>query len=151
MNITKACIIDATEILELQKLAFISEAKIYNDFSIPPLLQTLNEIKEDFKSYIFLKYVEDGKIIGSVRGHIENDVCIVERLIVSDNFQGRGIGTNLMNKIEKAFCDCARYELFTGKKSLRTISLYEKLGYTIFKEKEINDNTTLVFLQKSNI
>ena len=41
MEIEPAMIEDAAEILALQKLAYRSEAEIYNDFSIQPLLQTL--------------------------------------------------------------------------------------------------------------
>ncbi len=41
MEIERAIISDAEEILSLQKLAYRSEAEIYNDFNIPPLVQTL--------------------------------------------------------------------------------------------------------------
>lgn len=42
--ITAASPADAAAILALQKLAYQSEARLYNDFSIPPLLQTLEEL-----------------------------------------------------------------------------------------------------------
>ena len=48
MSIEQAMIDDAQEILALQKLAYQSEAEIYNDFTIPPLHQTLDEIKAEF-------------------------------------------------------------------------------------------------------
>ena len=41
MSIEQATIEDAQEILALQKLAYTSEAEIYNDFTILPLHQTL--------------------------------------------------------------------------------------------------------------
>jgi hypothetical protein len=41
MMITQAAAADAAEILALQKLAYQSEAAIYQDYSIPPLTQTL--------------------------------------------------------------------------------------------------------------
>jgi hypothetical protein len=40
MIIEQAGVEDAGEILRLQKLAYQSEARIYNDYTIPPLLQT---------------------------------------------------------------------------------------------------------------
>ncbi len=67
MQIEIANVNDAQEILSLQKLAYQSEAKIYSDFQIPPLLETLDELKMAFKSHIILKATFDGKIIGSVR------------------------------------------------------------------------------------
>jgi len=40
------------EILEMR--AYLSETEIYNDYSIPPLLQTLKEIREEFFQQVFL-------------------------------------------------------------------------------------------------
>ena len=45
MMIERAKIEDAKEILDLQKLAYQSEAEIYNDYTIPPLTQTLEEME----------------------------------------------------------------------------------------------------------
>ena len=42
IEITSAHVDDASEILNLQKLAYRSEAEIYNDWSIAPLHQTLD-------------------------------------------------------------------------------------------------------------
>ena len=60
---------DLEAILELQRLAYQGEARLLNDFSIPPLMQTLEEMKEEFRSGIFLKAVDEkGKIVRSVSG-----------------------------------------------------------------------------------
>lgn len=83
-------------ILSLQKLAYRSEAEIYDDFTIPPLTQTLEGIKKDFERQIFLKAVTDGRIIGSVRAFVKEGTCYVGRLIVHPDFQNQGIGTQLM-------------------------------------------------------
>ncbi len=48
MILEQARISDAEEILSLQKIAYKSEAEIYMDFNIAPLIQTLEEIKRDF-------------------------------------------------------------------------------------------------------
>ena len=44
---------DLEQILDLQKEAYASEAQIYNDFTIPPLLQTLVDLENEFESNIF--------------------------------------------------------------------------------------------------
>ncbi len=41
---------EAAEILELQRTAYQIEARIYNDFSIQPLRQTLEELKEEYQN-----------------------------------------------------------------------------------------------------
>jgi ribosomal protein S18 acetylase RimI-like enzyme len=149
-NITYASTEDAAAILELQKLAYQSEAKLYNDFSIPPLIQTMEELEMDFTSKVFLKAQVESKIIGSVRGYQAGNTCYIERLIVHPNHQGQGIGTALMDSFESCFGQVQRFELFTGTKSDRNIHLYERLGYKIFKNAEINKNLSFVFMEKHN-
>ncbi len=147
-NVIYASPKDAAAILELQQLAYQSEARLYNDFNIPPLTQTLNELKSDFISKIFLKVQVKRKIIGSVRGYQRESICYVERLIVHPDFQGQGFGTALMEQIESCFGQAQHFELFTGHKSKRNISLYERLGYKIFNSEEINKNMSFVFMAK---
>jgi len=146
--IEKATVSDAEELLALQKLAYRSEAEIYNDFSIPPLIQTLESMKEDFKNQLFLKAFLDGRIIGSVRAYSKEETCHIGRLIVHPDYQNRGIGTRLMNDIERIFNGCKRFELFTGDRSERNLRLYQKLGYRILKTSKITDRTNILFLEK---
>ena len=148
MIIEKATVSDAEELLALRKLAYRSEAEIYNDFRLPPLVQTLESMEEDFKNQLFLKALMDGRIIGSVRAYSKEGTCYIGRLVVHPDFQNRGIGTRLMNEIEKIFNSCKRFELFTGDKSERNLRLYQKLGYRIFKTAKMTDRTNIVFLEK---
>jgi ribosomal protein S18 acetylase RimI-like enzyme len=151
MLIERATITDAEEILALQKLAYRSEAEIYNDFKIPPLVQTLESIERDFESQFFLKALLDERIIGSVRAYSKEGTCYIGRLIVHPDFQNRGIGTGLMNELERIFNNCRSFELFTGDRSERNLYLYQKLGYKIFKTAKITDQTTIVYLEKKTI
>jgi ribosomal protein S18 acetylase RimI-like enzyme len=146
--ISKAVEDDLQEILDLQKLAYVSEAIIYDDYTIQPLCQTLKDLQKEFKSYIFLKATIDTSIIGSVRANRKNNTCYIEKLIVSPEYQNQGIGTKLMSEIENCFPNFKRFELFTGKKSIKNIHLYEKLGYVVFREKRISDNLTFIFMKK---
>ena len=148
IKIERAAIFDAEEILALQKLAYRSEAEIYNDFNIPPLVQTLEGIGKDFEDQFFLKAIMNGRIIGSVRACTREGTCYIGRLIVHPDLQNRGIGTRLMNEIEMIFKSCKRFELFTGDRSERNLYLYQKLGYNIFKTAKITDQTNIVFLEK---
>lgn len=147
-NITQASIEDAGSVLELQKLAYQSEAQLYNDFHIPPLTQTFDELKSEFSHAVFLKAENEREIIGSVKGHQSGDTCYIERLIVHPDYQGQGVGTVLMEQIELCFGQAQRFELFTGHKSKRNIQLYERLGYKVFKSREINCDLSFVFLEK---
>ncbi|MGA3291449.1 MAG: GNAT family N-acetyltransferase [Candidatus Bathyarchaeia archaeon] len=146
--IKKASIEDAQEILSLQKLAYQSEAEIYSDYNIPPLVETLDGLKDNFKSHVFLKAMVNGKIVGSVRASEENETCYIGRLMVHPHFQNRGIGAKLLLEIEYVFPSCSRFELFTGHRSEKSIHLYEKLGYKTFKVEKVTDNLNLVFFEK---
>ena len=139
---------DLRQILELQYLAYQSEAKLLNNFSIPPLKQTLEEIEQEYKSgFVFFKGIDEkNSIIGSVRAYIDNGVAYIGKLIVHPKKQGKGIGAKLLLEIEQE-CQVERYELFTSDKSIRNIRLYERLGYIKFKEQKA-DGFAFVYLEK---
>ena len=139
---------DAAQIRELQKLAYYSEAAIYNEFGIPPLTQTLDGMRNDLEQQTCLKAAVDGCIVGSVRAHLSGSTCYVGRLIVHPDLQNQGIGTRLMHEIEQLFSHAARFELFTGHLSERNLYLYRKLGYRPFKQERVSDALTLVYLEK---
>ncbi|MDQ7861066.1 hypothetical protein RCO48_08620 [Peribacillus frigoritolerans] len=69
MMILKAVKEDAQSILVIQKVSYIREAELYNNYEIAPLTETLDQIKEDFQKKVILKFIIEDKIIGSVRGH----------------------------------------------------------------------------------
>ena len=148
MIIEQAQLEDAAEILALQKLAYLDEAAFYDDYTIPPLNQTLEETEAEFKDQLVLKTTLDGKIIGSVRAYMEEGTCFIGKLIVHPDHQNRGIGTRLMHEIENRFDQAERYELFTGYRSERNLHLYRKLGYEPFRSQKITDKVTLTFLEK---
>jgi ribosomal protein S18 acetylase RimI-like enzyme len=146
--ITPVMLADAPVILNLQKLAYHSEAVLNDDFTIPPLTQTLPEIKADFQQQTYLKAVRAGTIVGAVRGHEQNGTCYIGRLIVHPDCQNRGIGTRLLHAIETHFKTARRYELFTSENSARNLYLYQKLGYHAFRTTQLSDKVTLVYLEK---
>ena len=100
MKIERARRENLEEILTLQKLAFQSQAKIYDDNTLPPLVQTLEEIQKDFDNYVFLKAVIDDEIIGSVKGSLQENTCHIGRLIVHPEHQNQGIGKKLMESFK---------------------------------------------------
>ena len=53
--IEPAAVADAAEILDLQKRAFAIEAELYQNQNIPPLTQTLEQIRAEFNDHLFLK------------------------------------------------------------------------------------------------
>lgn len=148
MQIEPATLNDAHDILLLQREAYESEAKTYNDPEIPPLTETLTQLKALFSNHTFLIATIDGRIVGSVRACIHNGSCHIGRLIVSPQHQNRGIGTQLLAAIEQQYTKCRRFELFTGVKSAKNIRLYEKAGYKAFKTEAVSNKLSLICFEK---
>ncbi|HEY5915145.1 MAG TPA: GNAT family N-acetyltransferase [Verrucomicrobiae bacterium] len=139
---------DAPEILALQKVAYQSEAEIYGDHSLPALEQTLEQLQADFDRMLFFKAVVNSKIIGSVRGYSVGETAHLSRVIVHPYFRRRGIGRRLLDEIELAFPNAARFEAFTGHQSKRNLYQLTKRGYQPFKTEPFSPAINWVYLQK---
>jgi ribosomal protein S18 acetylase RimI-like enzyme len=149
-RIEVATVRDAGEILTLQRAAYQSEALLYHDPGLPPLIQTLEELRRELCEVTCLKAVAGHRLVGSVRGRIEADTCRIGRLIVAPDLQGRGIGSRLVGELERRLgAQVARFEVFTGDRSHRNISLYRRLGYREIQRRPLSEIADLVFMEKS--
>ncbi len=150
MKITKANQDDLSVILELQYIAYEKEAIRYNDFSIPPLKQTLKHLLRESENSTILKATKDGNIIGSVRGIEQGEICKIGRLIVHPEFQRQGIGYQLLACIEQYFSKVITFELFTGSDSEDNIKFYMESGYVEYKREQLTEKIDLVYFHKPN-
>ena len=148
IEILEASESDAAAIWEIQKLAFRQQAVLYNDYALPPLVQTLDDLSKDLTVHTVLKATDKEKIVASVRGKTEGTTCHISRLIVHPDYQNKGIGQKLMHAIERRFSSARRYELFTGHKSEKNLALYARLGYREFARKPQSANVTLICMEK---
>jgi GNAT superfamily N-acetyltransferase len=139
---------DLERILSIQREAYVSEALPYDDFTIPPLRQTLDDLRAEFREKVILKAVIKQDLLGSVRVSLTGDTCLLERLIVVPAAQGRGIGSALLSAGEAVFPDARWVELFTGSISKQNIRFYEKRGYVRTREESLSPRVTLVFMRK---
>lgn len=147
-KITRASEEDLQEILDLQHLAYQSEAALFGRKDIQPLTETLNELAEEYKAGTVLKMTdENGKIIGSVRGKEADGTLYIGKLMVHPDHQRKGYGRRLVTAIEEC-CPGRRYELFTSTRSVNNIRLYESLGYKKFDERDADGEIRFVYLEK---
>ena len=131
-QILPADIFGAAKILELQKLAYQSEAVLYDDWSIPPLTQTLDEIEKEFGEMTFHKVCDSGRFVRYIMSSIHDNHRNVSRLIVHPEPQHKGTGTPLMLAIETELPHVRRFELLTESKSEDNIRLYARLAIEYF-------------------
>jgi chorismate mutase-like protein len=149
ITISKASADDARSILSLQKRAFIQEAELINNYSIMPLVQSIDMMMMDFNRFTIFKAEYDSRIIGSARVEIVNSTCYIGRVIVEPLYQKHGVGRLLMHAIESQFHDIHVFKLFTGESSVGNIEFYSKLGYSIFDRYTDSDGVNLVKMRKS--
>lgn len=148
MIIIKAEKADLQKILDLQYLAYQSEAKLFGNQDIPPLKQTLTDVENEYQKGVILKALDENNvIIGSVRAFCENGTVYIGKLMVHPSKQGQGIGTKLLIEMERQY-QKQRYELFTSTRSEKNIALYKKLGYKIFDEKQVTEELKFVYMEK---
>ena len=139
---------DLQKILDLQYLAYQSEARLFDNQDIPPLKQTLADVENEYQKGMILKALDEGEtIIGSVRAFCDSGTVYIGKLMVHPSKQGQGIGTKLLLEMEKQ-CPNQRYELFTSSRSERNIELYKKLGYKIFDEEQVTEELRFVYMEK---
>ncbi len=137
---------DAGELLTLQRAAYLSEGALYLSFTLPPLTETLDEVRAAIAAQTVLKAVAGTRIVGAVRGRRDGETCHVGRLAVAPDLQGRGVGTALLRAVEERFPGVRRFELFTGKRSAANIRLYERLGYREYPA--VDPHPDLIYLEK---
>jgi tRNA (guanine37-N1)-methyltransferase len=144
-----ATVADAGEIHVLQLAAFLSEARLYDDYTIPPLTEGPDETAARLQRSTALKAVAGTRIVGSVQLVVDGSVAQIERLIVALDWQSRGLGTRLLRAAEKlAPAEVTSYELTTGARSGRNLALYQKAGYRETRREAQTPKVDLVHLSK---
>ena len=147
--IETAQISDIKELYDLQLRAFESEAEMIGSRNVPALMESFEDNQADFPNWTYLiKRDNTGSIIAAVRFREQADILEIGRLMVSPNHRHQGLATELMLAVEP-FAKNKPLELYTCTKSWINIKLYEKLGYTIYKEEKGQHDLTFAYMRKS--
>lgn len=141
---------EAGELLTLQLAAYVSEAQLYGDPHLPPLTETLDQVRAVLTGGCVALTARDGtRLIAAVRARVDGATCHIGRLAVAPDRQGRGIGSGLLAEVERRYADRVdRFELFTGDRSEAALRLYRRRGYVEFDRRPLR-TYHLVYLWKS--
>ena len=142
---------DATAILDIQRRAFAQEARLSDNWDIPPLTETLNAVVEHIRSQTVLTARHGTRIIGSVRGIVTGTVCTVRGLSIEPAHQGHGIGSSLLDAIECAHPHVTRFELTTNTVMEGNVRFYERHGYRVAELTRYSDRITLAQMRKTAV
>lgn len=138
---------DAGEVLTLQRAAYATEAQLYGDPFLPPLIQSLDELRDELMGGEGLVGLSGSRIVASVRWTVVEGIVRIGRLIVAPDQQGQGWGTKLLSLAERESATTLA-ELFTGHLSKGNIRLYKHEGYVESRRERITDDLEFVYLTK---
>jgi tRNA (guanine37-N1)-methyltransferase len=140
---------DAGEIHTVQLAAFLSEARRYGEYEIPPLVEEPAGVAARLERGMVLKAVAGTRIVGAVQLTVDGAVGRVERLVVAPDWQGRGVGGRLLRAVEQlAPAEVTSYELDTGVQSEGNLALYRKAGYREVRRFQQTAKVEMVLLTK---
>jgi len=141
---------DAGEVLTIQRAAFVQEALIYDAVDMPPLTQTLDELRAELAENLGQVALAGPRIVGAVRAVRDGGLLLIGRLAIAPDQQGEGIGSRLLAAVEAAGAQAgaAEAELFTGSLSEANLRLYEREGYRETERVPGDGGVEQVFLRK---
>lgn len=142
---------DAGEVLTVQRAAFVQEALVYGTPDMPPLTQTLDELRAELTDNLGCVALTGPRIVGAVRARLDGALLLlIGRLAIAPDQQGGGIGSRLLAAVEQAGRDAgaAEAELFTGSLSEANLRLYAREGYVETERVAGDDGIEQVFLRK---
>ena len=151
MKIELATIQDVPELQELQHKAFGPQCIELGWEDAPPMTESLEHAYEDFAQCTTLKVLDDeGRIIGSIRGHVTDGSLYMGRLMVLPEYRQQGIGKQLFREIQRLLPH-NRAWLCTCKQVPAPYEFYLREGFRPYKEEIVGPGLTWVYMEKSNM
>ncbi|MFF5758270.1 GNAT family N-acetyltransferase [Streptomyces longwoodensis] len=143
---------DAEQIFKLQYLCFQSEAALYGNYRIDPLVQSLDSVREELAAdCVYVARLGD-EVVGSVRGRVTEDgSAAIGKLCVHPRLQGHGIGARLLRAAEAALegeRGATRFRLHAGHRSEGNLRLYRRVGYETVGTAQGTDGVPMIVLEK---
>ena len=123
---------DAGEVFTLQLACWVAEGLDNPGVTIPATHEDLSDVQAWVGLGTVLVLRRAGRLIGAVRGRLEDGTWDIGRLMVAPDLQGQGLGRFLLAEIESRAPEAATtLSLFTGAGSDRNIRMYQKAGYRL--------------------
>lgn len=122
----------AERALEIQRRAYQIEADLIGFAGIPPLHESLEELRQSQET--FLGYFVADTLAGFVSYELLDDVLDINRLVVHPDYFRRGIGQALIRSLDGL---APKIIVSTGAGNQPARKLYENLGFRLIEEIEL--------------
>jgi ribosomal protein S18 acetylase RimI-like enzyme len=137
------------ELLDLQKASYLIEAKLINFYEIPPLLETIDELRECEES--FIGYFVGGELTGAISFTIGDDALTICRMVVHPDHFRKGIAQRLLTEVENSNRGLTIFKVSTGKENPPAKNLYLKNGFKLINDLEVVPGLYISNFEKRNI
>jgi ribosomal protein S18 acetylase RimI-like enzyme len=121
----------ARRALEIQRLAYRIEADLIGFEGIPPLHESLEQLRASPET--FLGYFVDEELSAFVSYELADSVLDIGRLVVHPDYFRRGIGQTLIRALDET-AGIKTIIVSTGALNLPARKLYENLGFSFIDE-----------------
>jgi GNAT superfamily N-acetyltransferase len=140
---------DAGEALTVQRAAFVAEARLYGTVDIPPLTETLEQVRQEIETTVTIGAFSGRRLVASARLSVEGSIGWISRVAVAPDQQGRGIGAGLLEQTETAAPpSVSTFQLCAGGRSDTNLAMYERRGYRPFEHRLDPAGVELICMRK---
>ncbi|MGO4734041.1 GNAT family N-acetyltransferase [Paenibacillus sp. 2KB_22] len=138
------------QLWRLQHVAYRLEAEIIGFQEIPPLMDTMETLRDCGES--FYGCIHDGELIGAVAvaEEEENTLTITRMMVHPDHFR-KGIAASLMTYVLEQHVDLPRYIVSTGTLNQPAVNLYTKFGFHPVEVTQIAPGVELTTFHKNKL
>ena len=137
----------ARPLLELQRESYAVEAALIGDDRIPQLTETLDALRA--AGLDWLGAFDDTGLTGAVAWTVLPDETVdIHRLIVAPRAFRRGVATALLDGLD-ALLPGRRILVSTGAANVPAITLYERRGFRLVREREVVPGLAVAELTRS--
>ena len=140
---------DAGEALTVQRAAFVAEARVYGTVDVPPLVETLEQVRHEIETTVTVGAFAGTRLVGSARLTVDGPVGWISRVAVAPDQQGRGIGGGLLEEVERvAPAEVTVFQLCVGARSDDNLAMYTRRGYREFERRTDAAGVELICMRK---
>jgi GNAT superfamily N-acetyltransferase len=138
----------AATLLEVQRAAYRLEAELIGFADIPPLHETLDELRASAE--IFYGYWIGAALGGAISYQLSADHTLdIHRLVVNPAYLRRGIGRALVQALPTLEPTALCLIVATGALNTPARRLYEQAGFVLVREWEAQAGLCLVAYRKT--